>query len=170
MGLSLPPPATLDLVGSYARRRDGQVELVLARSDLPASTGPLVVRLTKGTQAVTGTATVQEHGEGTDVIGHVPAAALRDGVWQIGLGGEGDDEFAPVTARLLVQGARPVVLLWGEKGTASRVPAGRPTPSVARRVATVGGRAVDTGLRALPAARAEQVRSTLRRVARRILA
>ena len=169
MGLSLPPPATLDLVGSYARRRADTVELVLARSDLPASSDALVVRLTKSVHAVTGTARVRQTEDGSDVVATIPSGALQDGIWQIGLGAQGDDEFAPVSARLLVQGPRPVVLLWGEKGTASRVPSARPTPTVARRAATAGGKALDAGLRVLPARQADKVRSTLRKAARTVL-
>jgi hypothetical protein len=169
MGLSLPPPATLDLVGSYARRTGDSVELVLARSDLPSSIGGLVVRLTRGAHSVTGTAQVRASGEGSDVLAQVPAGQLSDGIWQIGLGGEGDDEFAPVTARLLVQGPRPVVLLWGAKATASRVPASRPAPGVPRRAATTGGKVLDAGLRVLPEPSANKVRQKLRRMARSLI-
>lgn len=169
MGLSLPPPATLDLVGSYARRTGDSVELMLARSDLPTSTGALVLRLTRGGHTVTGTAQVRASDEGSDVLGHVPAGQLSDGIWQIGLGGEGDDEFAPVTARLLVQGRRPVVLLWGEKAAASRVPASRPASSVGRRVAATGSKVLDAGLRVLPERSADKVRTTVRRVARSVI-
>jgi hypothetical protein len=168
MGLSLPPPATLDLVGSYARRRGDVVELVLARSDLPSTSGPIVVRLTKGSSVVTGSAEVREAGEGSDVVGSVPVRSLTDGIWGIGLGGAGDDEFAPVTARLLVQGARPVVLLWGEQGTKSKAPDGR-AASARRRVLETGSKALDTGLRLLPPQRADQVRAGVKKVARSVL-
>jgi hypothetical protein len=168
MGLSLPPPATLDLVGSYARRRGDAVELVLARSDLPSASGLIVVRLTNGASTVTGTAEVREAAEGSDVVGSVPANALKDGIWTIGLGGQGDDEFAPVTARLLVQGPRPVVLLWGEKGTASKAPLGR-AGAVRLRVVAAGSKALDAGLKVLPPNRADQVRAAVHKVARSVL-
>ena len=35
MGSSLPPPATLDLVGSFARRDGATIELLLARAEVP---------------------------------------------------------------------------------------------------------------------------------------
>jgi hypothetical protein len=168
MGLSLPPPATLDLVGSFARRRGDVVELVLARSDLPSTSGPIVVRLTNGSSVVTGAAQVRSAAEGSDVVGSVPARALQDGVWGIGLGAEGDDEFAPVTARLLVQGARPVVLLWGEKGTTSKAPRAASRGARSQVMAT-GSKALDAGLKALPAELAAQVRAGIRKVARTVV-
>jgi len=169
MGQSLPPPATLDLVGSYARRHGADVHLLLARSDLPNSTGPLVVHLARGTKRVTGTATVRESGAGSDVVASVPAKHLGDGVWTIRLGVQGDDDTVPVTARLLVQGERPVVLLWGEKGQKSAVPTRRGTATVGRRVAVRGSKALDIGLKVLPDPAAEKVRSTARKVAKSVL-
>jgi hypothetical protein len=169
MGQSLPPPATLDLVGSFARRNGSDVDLLLARSDLPNSTGPLVVHLARGSKSVTGTASVRESGEGSDVVASVPAEHLGDGTWSIRLGVEGDDETVPVTARLLVQGQRPVVLLWGEKGQKSAVPTPKPAQTVARRVAASGGKALDVGLKVLPDPAADKARTVLRKVARTVL-
>lgn len=169
MGQSLPPPATLDLVGSYARRNGSNVDLLLARSDLPGSTGPLVVHLARGSKKVTGTAAVQVAREGSDVVASVPARQLSDGTWTIRLGVEGDDETVPVTARLLVQGQRPVVLLWGEKDGKSVVPTRRSSPTVARRVAVRGGQALDAGLKVLPDGAADKVRTTVRKAARTVL-
>ena len=136
MGQSLPPPATLDLVGSFARRNGSSVDLLLARSDLPGSTGPLVVELSKGSRSVVGSAAVHTLGEGSDVRASVPADALSDGVWTIQLGVQGEDERVPVSARLLVQGQRPVVLLWGEKTKKSVLPTARPS----LRAGGAGGR------------------------------
>jgi hypothetical protein len=170
MGQSLPPPATLDLVGSYARRNGSAIDLLLARSDLPNSTGPLVVELSKGASSVTGTAEVRASGEGSDVQASVPARQLSDGVWKIQLGVAGDDERVPVSARLLVQGQRPVVLLWGEKTQKSMVPAAKTvTGGVARRVAAGGSKALDVGLKALPEQQAAKVRQTVKKVAKAVL-
>lgn len=175
MGQSLPPPATLDLVGSFARRNGSSVELLLARSDLPGSTGPLVVELSKGSRSVVGSAAVHTLGEGSDVRASVPAGALSDGVWTIQLGVQGEDERVPVSARLLVQGQRPVVLLWGEKTKKSVLPAGRPSLRVggraaaARRAALTGSKALDRGLKVLPDQQAEKVRRTVRKVAKSVL-
>ena len=170
MGQSLPPPATLDLVGSFARRNGAAVDLLLARSDLPSSTGPLVVHLARGSHVVTGTAAVRQTAGGSDVVASVPAKRLTDGTWSIRLGVEGDDETVPVSARLLVQGERPVVLLWGEKAGKTALPvARRGGGTVARRVATSGGKALDAGLKVLPESAATKVRSSVRKVARTVL-
>ena len=170
MGQSLPPPATLDLVGSFARRNGPAVDLLLARSDLPSSTGPLVVHLARGSHAVTGTASVRQTSTGTDVVASVPAKHLTDGTWSIRLGVDGDDETVPVSARLLIQGERPVVLLWGEKAGKTALPvARRGSGTVARRVARGGSKALDAGLKGLPEPAATKVRSTVRKVARTVL-
>ena len=47
---------------------------MLARSDLPASSDALVVRLTKSVHAVTGTARVRETEDGSDVVATIPSA------------------------------------------------------------------------------------------------
>jgi hypothetical protein len=171
MGQSLPPPATLDLVGSYARRNGAAVDLLLARSDLPSSTGPLVVHLARGSHSVTGTASVRASGDGSDVVAKVPAKRLSDGTWSIRLGVDGDDETVPVSARLLVQGDRPVVLLWGEKAGKTMLPTARRGRSgtVTRRVVVGGSKALDAGLKVLPEPTAAKVRSTVRKVARTVL-
>jgi hypothetical protein len=170
MGQSLPPPATLDLVGSYARRTGANVDLLLARSDLPNSTGPLELHLKRGSKSVTGTASVRASGEGSDVVASVPAKHLSDGTWTIQLGVKGDDDLVPVSARLLVQGQRPVVLLWGEKGQKSAVPTSNANRTgMARRVAVTGGKALDKGLKVLPDPAAAKVRTTVRKVAKSVL-
>lgn len=169
MGQSLPPPATLDLVGSFARRNGSDVDLLLARSDLPNSTGALVVHLARGSKSVTGTASVRESGEGSDVVAKVPAKHLSDGTWTIRLGVKGDDETVPVTARLLVQGQRPVVLLWGEKDPKSAVPTSRGASTVARRVAVSGSKVLDAGLKVLPDPAAAKVRTSVKKVAKSVL-
>jgi hypothetical protein len=81
----------------------------------------------------------------------------------------------PVSARLLVQGQRPVVLLWGEKTKKSVLPAGRPSlraggrAAAARRAALTGSKALDRGLKVLPDQQAEKVRRTVRKVAKSVL-
>jgi hypothetical protein len=175
MGSSLPPPATLDLVSSAARRSGRHVELILARAHVPPDIrGDLVVRLTKGTEVITAGAHTRptKHGRGgsaadseIDVVAEVPSVSLTDGKWRVELGGAEDEELAVVTARLLVQGRRPVVLLWGARAKRSTSPRPRQARSGVQRTAIT---VLETGLRVLPGDTAERVRVGLRRAVRQV--
>ena len=69
-----------------------------------------------------------------------------------------------MAARLLVQGQRPLVLLWGQ---AAIMPA---RPRTARRAAAKqAGRMLDKALTVLPDDKARQIRSQVRRTARKVL-
>ena len=62
------------------------------------------------------------------------------------------------------------MLLWGEKAGKTALPvARRGGGTVARRVATSGGKALDAGLKVLPEWAATKVRSSVRKVARTVL-
>jgi hypothetical protein len=166
MGSSAPPPATIDLVDSYARLRADMAEIVLA----DPQTGPFAeatVILRDGKRTARGTATFVDDHRGRRVVGTVRRDALRDGTWTIAV--ESGDEPAQIDARLLVQGRRPLVLLWGAKGMPSMTPIPHGRPAAGRRAATVAGKALDRALAPLPAERAARIRSTARRVARRVL-
>ena len=67
-----------------------------------------------------------------------------------------------------MQGERPLVLLWGAKGSSSIEPL--PTSPAAKRAAAAGGRVLDRALTVLPDDRAKQVRGRIRRIARRVAA
>jgi len=120
-----PDPLTIDYVDSHARLRGDEVELVLCGLEGAADATTLV--LTGDGPTVTSPA---EAGNGL-VRARTPRASLADGQWSIALDG------VLVDARLLVQGARPLVLLLGAEGPRSVVPKTRPvvpTPSLTRRV------------------------------------
>ena len=123
--METPDPLTIDYVDSHARLRGDEVELVLCGLEGAADATTLV--LTGDGPTVTSPA---EAGNGL-VRARTPRASLADGQWSIALDG------VLVDARLLVQGARPLVLLLGAEGPRSVVPKTRPvvpTPSLTRRV------------------------------------
>jgi hypothetical protein len=182
MGSSLPPPATLDLVGSFARRDGDTIELLFARAEVPAGAGELSVTLSQGSNVVRAPATARPARTGQDVTVRVPESEVGDGVWSLELGRPSAEAQSPVTARLLVQGRRPVVLLWGPsfeqpKAKAAKKAAKKPAqkagktaaPTLAGRIAKGGSKALDAGLRPLPEAQATKIRDTARKIARTVL-
>ena len=167
MGDSLPPPASFDLVGSFARRRGSDVEIVLARPEVTAG-DPASVTLRKGRAAVEGPARLDDDAAyGTKLVVRVPRTELSDGSWSLTLR-SGNGRGEPLAARLLVQGERPLVLLWGAKGTDSLVPSARKHSSK-RRAAASAGRVLDRALNVLPEDKAVQLRARARSTARKVL-
>ena len=163
MGDSLPPPAEFDLVDSFARQRGSDVEIVFAEPKTDISGDQLAVRLTLGQRVVTARA----EGSGARLTVRVARSELTDGTWGLSVV-RPDGAVAPLAARLLVQGRRPVVLLWGAKATRTLVPLGRADEPKAR-VARAGARALDRAVAVLPPERAKQVRRGARRAARKLL-
>ena len=169
MGDSLPPPAGFDLIGSYARRRGSDVEIVLTEPKSEVTGSSVVVSLAKGKKSVEATGALQEDSGGRRLTVRAPRASLTDGNWTLTLRGEnGSPE--PLAARLLVQGDRPLVLLWGAKDKATLLPtARRGATSSKRRAAAAAGRALDRALSVLPDDQAKKVRAGARTTARRVL-
>ena len=134
MGNSKPPKAQFDLIGSYARRRGNDVEIVLAD---PVDEISSVTEFTLRRAGRDITVPVSLVGGSPNrLVGRLPRTQLSDGIWNIRRDAAGGDEFR-LGARLLVQGERPLVLLLGAEGPRSVVPKARPVvpvPSLARRV------------------------------------
>lgn len=168
MGDSLPPPAGFDLVGSYARRRGSDVEIVLAEPKSEILDSSVVVRLARGKKSVEATGALADEPGGRRLVVRAPRAALSDGNWTLTLRGH-DGSPEPLAARLLVQGERPVVLLWGAKDKASLQPANRSALSTKQRAAATAGRALDRALTLLPDEQAKKIRSGARTAARKVL-
>ena len=166
MGISAPPPANVDLVGSYARRRGTEVELVLWEPTEALGATAMVLR--RAGVDVDGSVALVEDERGRRLVCRAPQARLTDGQWSLHLV-DTDEEPHRVAARLLVQGRRPVVLLWGGKAPASTAPRAKASGDVKTRVVRAGGSVLDSALKALPAERAVTVRSALRRTARQVL-
>ena len=163
MGASKPPPAEFDLVGSFARRRGHEVEIILNKPAVTLSEASVVVTLAKGRNTVDATGEVREGPDGRRLTVRAPRAEFTDGIWSLTLHPDATTE-EPVAARLLVQGQRPLVLLWGQ---AAIMPA---RPRTARRAAAKqAGRMLDKALTVLPDDKARQIRSQVRRTARKVL-
>lgn len=123
MGNSKPPPSSIDLVDSYARRRDDRVELVLQDPQFAlGSTTTIEARRKDAVVEFEVREVVDERGRRVVAIG--PRAALENGPWRLHLIADGQREVLGV--RLLVQGDRPLVLLWGATALPSRRPDPRP--------------------------------------------
>lgn len=170
MGSSLPPAASIDLIDSFARLKDADVEIVLAEPELAQGEEGVTLQLMKGRQRVATTVRVVHHDDGKrQVVACAPRADLTDGTWSLTLETIGSDRAQRLDARLLVQGERPVVLLWGADGKASMLPVKHSLPSPSQRAAALGGAMLDRGLHVLPPDRAASVRTRARSIVRRVM-
>lgn len=167
MGKSLPPPAGFDLVGSFARRRGSDVELVLSKPTTQISQSPGTVTLRKGNASVEATAEFSDGPGGPKLTMRAPRDRFADGVYSLTLQ-LGAGSHQELDARLLVQGERPIVLLWGATGYKSMIPTARSDDSK-RRAAAKAGKALDRALTVLSEDKAKKVRSRARKVARKVL-
>lgn len=146
MGLSLPPKASIDLVGSYARLRGDRVEIVLAEPvDVLDGEAWAELWQLRGKDRVRADLELVTEGEARKYVVTCPRSDLSDGRWGLSLNSA--EESQRVNARLLVQGARPLCLLWGARAGASRPPVpyrDRPrasgAPAVIPRLRKVAGR------------------------------
>lgn len=126
MGKSAPPPAAFDLVSSYARVRDDVVEIVVVGARLPVRRATPELVLRQRGHRVVAPVEVAKADAGKVLTARAPRGELADGVWTLVLRAGGGP--VRLEAKLLVQGDRPVVLLWG----AERVRSRRPVPYAAR--------------------------------------
>lgn len=167
MGDSMPPPATFDLVGSFARRRGADVEIVLSEPKTEVSGSPVVVTLAKAGRSIDASGDLADGASGRRLTVRAPRDRFTDGTWSLRLRNtSGTAEI--LDARLLVQGERPLVLLWGATDSPSIVPPRR-VDQVKRTVVKSGGKALDRALSVLPDGQARRIRSQVRVVARRVL-
>ncbi len=183
MGSSLPPPSTIDLVGSFSRLDGSEVEVVLSgpAEHLRQET---TVTFAKGAQRVPGQASWSDQSERGELTLRAPRDHFNNGSWGILLG----EQRVRIGARLLIQGERPTVLLWGAKSSPSRLADPNPErlarvaaakarraakeqelkrPS--RRAASAAGKALDRALAPLPSSSAAKIRSGIRKAARKVL-
>jgi hypothetical protein len=163
MGDSKPPNADFDLVDSYARRRGADIEIFLAdpHADLQAATALTLSRSGDEVQVAMEPA---QSPNGPVLVARVPADRLTNGRWTLHATSESGSK--QISARLLLQGRRPVVLLWGAHGSATEVPE-RARPATPKEgVASLGGKVLDVAVSALPAERAQKIRGAARDAAR----
>jgi hypothetical protein len=167
MGNSPPPPAEFDLVDSFARLRGDDVEIVLAEPKTDIAADGASLRLQKSGPSVSAPAQLVESG-GRRLTARVPRGRLGNGIWSLAVV-HADGSVAPLAARLLVQGPRPVVLLWGAEAGPTEEPRRRGSTGGRSGAVHAGGRVLDRALAPLPDAQAERIRRGIRRAARRIL-
>jgi hypothetical protein len=167
MGDSLPPPAEFDLVDSFARLRGDKAEIVLAEPKTELTESTAVVRLRRGGRSVDAAGDVVDSSTGRRLIVRVPRSELSDGIWSLTVV-RSEDDVAPLAARLLVQGQRPLVLLWGANAGASAVPTSRASDPK-RRAGAAAGQLLTRALSVLPDEQARRIRKPIRKIARRVL-
>ncbi len=165
-------PLSVDLVGSCARR-SVTGDVVLSVTGLPTQhVGEVPLHLRQGrrrrrtTARLTASSRLDRAG---DLVATVPRAALPDGVWTLSVALPGEP-VRRLDARLLVQGRRPVVLLWGAVGKRSRPPEPKTRRTPRDRFVSAGSRVLDLGVRVLPPGRRTEARQAMRRVARKAMA
>lgn len=160
MGNSKPPKATFDLIDSYAHLVGDDVRIVLhePRFDIAE---PAALRLIQGKRQRQAEVRVTDGATGQHVVATISRASLTDGTWNLRLRTE--DRNARLNVRLLVQGDRPLVLLWGAEPLPSRLPVPHPRGGVAAVVAARGQDLARKALTKLPDERAEAVRRVVRK-------
>ncbi|MDN5894608.1 MAG: hypothetical protein L0H93_11345 [Nocardioides sp.] len=163
MGNSRPPAALIDLVESFARRRDGRVEIVLVGPEAAIGSNPFVM-LRQGERRVKAPARLVEDEQGRRVVATLPAVRNLWGTWALRLKSDSEPSVR-IQARLLVQGPRrPVVLLWGARGGESRLPVPSPRRTREGRSARTARKVTHRALSLLPERHAEQARGQIRRL------
>lgn len=166
MGKSLPPKASFDLVGSFARRQGAEVEVVLADPIHPVLPGAEVVFSRAGVHVVGTCSWIDTDGGPGKLVVRAPRSGFGDGRWRLQL--RHADDTRRLNARLLVQGDRPLVLLWGSKNLITDGASLRPRPRP-RPVVVAGGSALDGALAVLPERIAGKVRAQVRTAVRKVV-
>lgn len=166
MGDSKPPKATFDLIDSYANLEGTDVRIVLNDPQFEIA-APAELVLIQGNKRRRADALVVDGDAGRQVIAKLPRRALADGTWRLRL--RSGERNSRLNVRLLIQGQRPLVLLWGATALPSALPephSREPRPAVrAVESVTATGRKVGRKmLTKLP----EQPANALRRVVRRV--
>ncbi|WP_375476599.1 hypothetical protein [uncultured Jatrophihabitans sp.] len=168
MGNSMPPPASFDLVDSVARLRGADVEILLAEPKSEIAGSSVEVSLGRGTRTVRADGELVEDDGGRRLIVRARRAELDDGIWTLTLE-HGAAERQQLAARLLVQGDRPLVLLWGAKATHSLPPPATAGQAARRKAAVAGERVLEQALSLLPPERTARLRVAARDAASRLL-
>ena len=126
MGSSQPPATEVDLIDSYARLAGEQVEVVLADPGPGIGDGVTVV-LRGRRSAQRATLALLDEDCGRRGVVRFERSTLSDGEYAALLVTDAGE--LPLGCRLLVQGARPLVLLWGGDSSKSRLPVPHPRPA-----------------------------------------
>ena len=122
MGDSRPPgSAPVDLVNSYALRRGDRVEVSLAEPSAPMVAEGAVMVLRQGDRRLRSEASVVDDARGRRLVASFASGDLDDGQYRVVV--RADEVRTKAGVRLLVQGRRPVVLLWGDRPARPQVEA-----------------------------------------------
>lgn len=169
MGDSKPPKATFDLIDSYAKLEGQQAHIVLNDPQFEI-VEPATLVLIQGDRRRRAAAAVVDGPSGKQVLASVPRPSLKDGTWNLRL--RSGERNSLLNVRLLVQGDRPLVLLWGSKALPSQLPDPHPRPlkpvaKVAAEAKAKGRKLGHTVLTKLPEEPANAVRKVVRKVEER---
>jgi hypothetical protein len=141
VGSSKPPATDVDLVNSCALLVGEEVEVRLADPGPGIGDGATVVLRGRG-GVQRGTLALLDGDRGRRGVVRFERSALTDGQYAVWLGAGVEER--PLGCRLLVQGARPLVLLWGAEAPTSRLPVPHRRPLARRtpvqRVRSLAGR------------------------------
>lgn len=162
MGKSRAPEAVIDLVNSYARLDGADVEMVLRDPRVDVTDESIVV-LRRAQRRVKAPVRRLSDEHGTRLLVRAPRASLGDGSWTLRL--QSGDENVPLEVRLLVQGDRPLALLWGARRPQSTLPRPheRRRGAAQPRTRSLPRRAAAKGVTMLPQHWEQAVRRQLRR-------
>lgn len=139
----------VDELSSWARRRDGGIDVSVRLPRTTLATGPTEVRLVAGNARRRCEGTVRADGDARVLDFRVDQLRLGHLAWQIAVRSGEQDRFRRVRARLLAVGGQPVALL--------------PGPAPATVLAAPAPRGSQTPVRRLVAALPPPVRARLRR-------
>jgi len=143
----------VDELTSWARRRDGGIEVSVRLPGTPLPPGPVQVRLVAGDARRRSDGTARADGDATVLDFRVDQPRLGPRAWQITVRSGEQDPFRRVRARVLAVADQPVALLPGPApATVHAAPRPRPV------------QAPQTPLRRVVATLPPPVRSRLRRV------
>lgn len=169
MGDSKPPKATFDLIDSYAKLQGENAQIVLHHPQFDILE-PANLILIQGAKRRRTEATVVDGPSGKQVLASVPRSSLSDGTWNVRL--RSGERNSLLNVRLLVQGERPLVLLWGSRALPSPLPDPHPRPLHPAAKVAAGAKATGRTLghkvlTKLPKQQADTVRKVVRRVEER---
>lgn len=154
---------------SYANRVGGQLHVSVHLPNFEATdTEGARVKIVNGTRTKVAPATISKLEHGVFLEATFPPGKLANGPWQVQISPKAGERFETSNCRVCVCDPNPISLLVGRLGN-SYEPAPVHTLTKRQRTAKSLGRLVDSALQELPPEQATKARSSLRRVARKVV-